>query len=198
MKNTYLKPAPLIITAVGIAVLVVALVTASHHKAPFVPSHPVSTVPASGLPQAADTTPSAADGASVCYILNKPTNGGGKDIAYLKLTSTDGTNATGEFGTALDGKDALHGTIIGTMTADSNGVVTLDGQYSANGEGMNSVVEQKIQLTQSQAQIGYGELAQNSKGIYAYKDPSAVTYSLSLPSVSCAQYDTLKAATGTK
>jgi hypothetical protein len=48
----------------------------------------------------------------------------------------------------------------------------------------------------TQAQIGYGENKKNADGSYSYIDTSKVTYSLSLPSVDCAQYDTLKAATG--
>jgi hypothetical protein len=200
MKNKYLTPAPLIITAIAVVALTIILIHASHSTEPFVPSHPVVTSQAvptdDAIPVPAAATPTAA--ASVCYILNKPTSDGGRDIAYLKATSSDGTNVTGELGTALEGKDALSGTFVGTLSSNSDGSVTLDAQYSATGEGMNNIVEQKILLTQSQAQVGYGAMKLNSDGTYVYSDPSAITYSLTLPSVDCTEYDSLKAATETK
>ncbi len=53
-------------------------------------------------------------------------------------------------------------------------------------------------MTEAQAQIGYGELKTDADGTYSYVDPTKVTYSLTLPSVDCTQYDSLKAATGVK
>jgi hypothetical protein len=180
-KNT-VKTVPLIITIVAVVGIAALLINAS--------KHPVPT---------ADTTASSSASNSLCYVLNAPSQGGnGNDTAYLKLTSSDGgQTVTGELGTALAEKDAMTGTLQGTVTASSdNSSATFDGQYINMGEGMSNVNEQMIQLTEQGAQIGYGDMAQNADGTYSYKDKSAITYSLTIPSVDCTQYDSLKAAAG--
>jgi hypothetical protein len=190
MKNNAVRPISFIITAMGIILVIIAVVYAEHHPMPFIPTPPPIT-----------PTPASTQDAysSVCYILNKPTADGGRDFAYLKVSSSDGIHITGEFGTALDGKDKIDGTLIGTASANSaTQTVLFDGQYSNTGEGMNNVVEQMIKLNENQAQIGYGDMKANANGTYSYIDPSKVTYSLTLPSVDCTQYDALVTATETK
>jgi hypothetical protein len=172
------NPISLIITVVAIVIIVILLVKAKREQ------------------QAANAVAQSAQSeASLCYLLNKPASGtSGNDVAYLKVDSVDGGNTiTGEFGTHLAGKDAISGTIEGTVT-DNNNVALFDGTYASEGEGNTTVQEQLIELSETEADIGYGDMTQNLDGSYSYKDKSAVAYSLALPAVDCNQYQSLKAA----
>ncbi len=165
MKNNIVRPIPLTVTIVAVVGIAALLINAHRH------------------PVAAPVAATADQNQSLCYILNKPTASGHNDIAYLKLTSSDGgAHTTGELGIALAEKDSMHGTLTGTVTASAdNATAVFDGQYVNSGEGMNNVNEQMIKLDNDQAMIGYGA-------------PGAVTYSLAIPSADCAQYDQLKTA----
>ena len=177
MNNNTIRPVPLVITGLALVAISALLINAHRHLA-------------------VDTTQTAtADAHSVCYILNKPTSSGHNDIAYLKLTSADsGQHATGELGVALAEKDTVQGTLSGTVVGNTDGSAVFDGQYTNTGEGVDNVSEQMIHLDENQATLGYGDMVKNGDGTYGYKDTSAVTYSLALPSVDCAQYDSLKTA----
>lgn len=172
-----IKPITLIVTAIALVLIVTALLSAKRHMA--------------NAPVAADATQDAPS--SVCYYLNNPT-ANGNDVASLKLTTTDGQNATGQFNVALAQKDASTGMLTGVITVTDSSSAVFDGHYVNSQEGMNTTTEQMIKLDQQQAQIGYGEMVQNAAGGYDYKDKSGVTYSLSIPRVDCAQFDGLVAA----
>ena len=164
--------------------IVAALIYSNRHplEAPFIPAGK-SMADISATTPLPDLTPAAAPAqtipASVCYLLDTPAASGGKNVVYLKMTSTDGQNATGELGTFLDQKDGMTGTLSGTLSAGSAaGDVVFDGQYSNMAEGVSNVTEQTIEMTETQAEVSYG------------------TSALTLPAVDCGQYDSLKAATG--
>jgi hypothetical protein len=177
MKNTFPSTPALIIT--GVAIIALATVVIHFKKQ-----------------QQAAVTASASTPASLCYILNAPTASGYNDVAYLKVTTRDGgRHITGELGTFLSQKDRKSGTLTGSIT-NVGGNAVFDGQYTNMAEGMNATDEQLIRLNDTQAQIGYGENKKNADGSYSYIDKSKVVYSLSLPVVDCARYDTMKAATG--
>jgi len=178
MENTTIRRVPLIITVVAMVAIVALLIQAKRHPV-IAPSAPTAT-----------TT----DGTTLCYALNKPTASGYNDIAYVKITSTDGgQHVSGELGTFLAEKDGMHGTIGGSVTSDGTSAI-FKGQYISTGEGVNTISEQMIKLDQTQAQLGYGEMIKNTDGSYSYKNPATVTYSLTIPRVDCAQYDSLKTA----
>lgn len=181
MDNKKPKTISLIITGVALAAIVILLIFAKKQQAAN-----------SNTQQQAAAT--AATPVSICYVLNKPAASSSyHDAGYLKITTSDGGKTiTGELGTRPAEKDAVSGTITGTI-AEDNGAALFTGTYAAMGEGMKSVQDQLIRLDETQAQIGFGEQVENKDGSYSYKDKTKVTYSYALPAVDCAQYDTLKA-----
>ncbi|MEO5646029.1 MAG: hypothetical protein ABIO57_03095 [Candidatus Paceibacterota bacterium] len=184
MENNKIKPISLIITGVVLVAFIALFVSAKKHQQQ---AATVATQP--------DVTTSAP--ASLCFVLNKKTNSTSNDVAYLKLTTSDGgQNITGELGTYLAEKDGKKGTLSGSASADKDGNAIFDGQYANSAEGMNNIDEQLIKIDGTQAIVGYGEMQQAKDGTYDYKDKAKVTYSLAIPTVDCAQYDALKTAAG--
>lgn len=181
MDNKKPKTISLIITGVALVAIVILLIFAKKQQ--------VANNNAQ-QPAVTATTP-----VSICYVLNKPAaSSSDHDAGYLKITTSDGgKTVTGELGTRPAEKDAVSGTITGTI-AEDNGAALFTGTYTAMGEGMKSVQDQLIRFDETQAQIGFGEQVENKDGSYSYKDKTKVTYSYALPAVDCAQYDTLKAA----
>jgi hypothetical protein len=184
MENNKIKPISLIITGVVVVAFIAIFVMAKKQQE------------VANAPTPADTTASAP--ASLCYVLNKKSTGSKfNDVAFVKLNTTDGgQTVTGELGTYLAEKDGMKGTLSGTVNADATGAAVFDGQYANSAEGMNNINEQLIKFDTDTAQIGYGEMVAAADGTYDYKDKTKVTYSLSIPSVDCAQYDALKTAAG--
>ncbi len=160
----------LVITGLALAAIIVLLISAKHRMG------------AAGI---SGTATNQDQPASVCYALHNET-AGGTDTATLKLTTTDGEHATGQFNVALAQKDASTGVLDGVISITGPSTALFDGHYVNMQEGMNNTSEQLIKLDQNEAQIGYGEMVQNADGGYDYKDKSAVMYSLSLPRVDCA------------
>lgn len=180
MKSEKIQLASLIITGIGIVVIVGAIIWSNHHLSRFVPTPP----PASTSTTVSQTPPASADQSiSICYALNSNGNN-----ATLEITTTDGQHASGTLNVALAEKDASKGTLNGTLTPTAdNSSALFDGQYVNNQEGMNNSTEQRIELDQTEAKIGYGEMVKNTDGSYGYKDPSTINYSLSIPRVACQQ-----------
>jgi hypothetical protein len=179
MENNKIKPIPLIITIVAVIAFAAVLIIAKKQQV---------AAPVADVPQAQES--------SLCYTLNKKTNSSSNDVAFLKLTSSDGgVTVTGELATYPAEKDAMKGTLSGTVKSD-NGIAVFDGTYVNSAEGMDNVDQRLIRLDDTQAQVGYGETVKSEDGTYVYKDPSKVDYSFSIPAVDCAQYASLKAAAG--
>lgn len=149
-----------------------------HHLTRFTPTPPPSNVQASSV--------------SLCYYLDQAGASGAHDKAYLKMTITN-NNVHGELGTALAQKDSINGTLVGTITEGTANDYILDAQYMNTGEGMNNTNEQLIHFNSTSAELGYGEMKEDSNGSFSYQDKSQVTYALSLPRVDCTQYQELKA-----
>jgi hypothetical protein len=129
-------------------------------------------VPSAAAP-AADQTAN-----SLCYVLNAPASSGtGIDTAYLQMTSADGgQTVTGELGAHLAGTTAVQGTIQGTVTSGADQTTaSFDGQFSP---AAGAPTDQPIQLDATEATLSLGGNA------------------VSIPSVDCTQYDSLKAAAG--
>ncbi len=184
MENNKIKPISLIITGVVIIAFVALFVSAKKHQQ-------------EAAINAAQSDISISTPASLCFVLNKKTTSGSSDVAYLKLTTSDGgQNISGELGTYLAEKDGMKGTLTGSASADASGNAIFDGQYVNSGEGMNNSNEQLIKLDGTQAQLGYGDFIRTKNGSYQYKDKTKVVYSLAIPSVDCAQYDALKTVSG--
>jgi hypothetical protein len=129
--------------------------------------------------------------AMLCFFSSIKTADGYADTYYLKLSIQRG-KATGELATLPAEKDAMRGTLVGNII-DQNGETYFDGTYSNMAEGMTNVDERMIKLGDTEAAIGYGETMQNADGSYGYKDKNDLNYSLTIPKVDCAQYESLKA-----
>jgi len=126
------------------------------------------------------------DSQMLCYYSSTPTASGFNDVYSLKL-STDGTTVTGELATAPAEKDKMNGTLDGVLISNGEEVL-FSGTYANSAEGMDTIDQKMIKLTENNAMIGYGEMKLEADGSYSYANPDQIDYSLSLPRVDCASY----------
>ena len=107
-----------------------------------------------------------------------------KDTLRLML---DGENATGELNLLPAEKDSLVGKFEGTVGAVDKVAMarTANLLWDTQGEGMNTKQELRIVFGEGTAYIGFGEMTDRGDGVYVYKDPAKIDFSLSLTDVSC-------------
>lgn len=140
------------------------------------------------LPNQSDlATPVVSGTEAVCYYSRTETATGLYDVYALKLNVDDAGAATGELVTLPAEKDAMRGTLSGSLNPIGEEYI-FKGLYRNSAEGMNNTDERIIRLAYEKASIGYGEMKENADGIYSYANPSQIDYSLSIPRIDCAQY----------
>jgi len=125
--------------------------------------------------------------AVLCYYSSTPTASGFNDVYSLKLTVV-GDTATGELATVPAEKDRMKGTLEGVIIPSTEEEYLFAGKYMNSAEGMTNTDDRMIKLSATDAKIGYGETVQNPDGTYSYKDSNNLNYSLAIPRVDCAQY----------
>lgn len=124
---------------------------------------------------------------AACFYSEVTGSQGLKDISYLRLSGDRGM-VTGDLGTLPAEKDAMRGTLTGTIT-DDGAWSMLDAAYTYQAEGMTATEERSIRFDATHAEIAYGEMIDAGDGTWVYKDPSSISYSLSIPRVACTDYD---------
>lgn len=130
------------------------------------------------------TTPVA-----LCFGMFTPANQRGFSDAYtlhMLLDNEKGT-ASGELKFMPGEKDSKVGSFTGNVSAVDKSMMarTINAIWNTAAEGMNAKEELKIIFGEGTASIGTGEMVERDDGIYAYKDPSKLNYSLNLSDVAC-------------
>jgi len=93
-------------------------------------------------------------------------------------------------------KDALVGKFSGNVVLDNKMTWNDLGEFIWNteGESMTARQELKILFTAGvhkgdSAKIGFGEMTLREDGVYVYKDPENIDYSLAIPKISCEEFN---------
>lgn len=112
-------------------------------------------------------------------------------FSFLRAT-INGTDVEGDYENYPAEKDAMYGDFTGNVNIDPNsGAYLLTTMYSYSAEGMENTEEKYFILNTDQAYVGYGEMLEQTDGVYMYNDPTMVDFSFTIPMVSCEKYDEL-------
>ena len=108
--------------------------------------------------------------------------------AYTLRMDLNGENVKGELNLLPAEKDKKTGEIEGTVSAVDKTMMarTASLWWYASAEGMNVKEELKVIFGEGTANVGMGEMVDRGDGVYVYKDPKNISYSLSLTDVACA------------
>ncbi|MBS3913463.1 MAG: hypothetical protein KG003_03120 [Bacteroidetes bacterium] len=103
----------------------------------------------------------------------------------------NGDKVNGELKFLPAEKDSKLGKFEGTVTevdeAGSPKIVSAIWEVFA--EGTSNKEELRIMLGEGKASIGFGEIVVRGDGVYGYKDPSKIAYSLDLVTIPCGDID---------
>ena len=107
----------------------------------------------------------------------------------LERKGLEGEKVSGELRLLPAETDALVGKFEGTVSAVDKAVMsrTADLVWETEGEGMTAKQEMRIIFELMIAKLGFGEMILSEDGVYEYKDPAKVDYSLQLGAISCAE-----------
>ncbi len=116
----------------------------------------------------------------------KPNERGFYDVDTLRMT-LDGEKATGELKLLPAEKDSKVGKFKGTVSAVDKIMMgrRMELWWDTLAEGMNTTEELKINFGEGTASIGFGEMINRGDGVYVYKDPANIHYTLDLTDISC-------------
>lgn len=141
-----------------------------------------AVAPAVVPPIVTDTTP-----LELCFAkFGVPDKNGSADKYTLRLI-LNGEQATGELNFLPAEKDRKTGEFEGTVGPVDKVMMarTADLWWFTFAEGMNIKEELKIIFGESMASVGFGEMIDRGDGVYVYKDPKNISYTLDLTKVSC-------------
>ena len=95
---------------------------------------------------------------------------------------------TGEFNWLPAEKDKKTGTFTGTiLPIDQNSTLrVINSLWNTQAEGVTNTEELEINLNDTTANPGFGEMKDRGDGVYVYADPTKVDYSLNLSKIDCA------------
>ncbi|MBU0999004.1 hypothetical protein KKG24_01700 [Patescibacteria group bacterium] len=118
-----------------------------------------------------------------------PNNNGYYDKYTLRMI-LNGEKVTGELNFLPAEKDSKTGEIEGTVGEKdaTTKVRTADLWWFNFAEGMSAQEQVKIIFNENTANIGFGEVVDRGDGIYVYKDPQNIAYTLNLAVVSCLDF----------
>jgi hypothetical protein len=144
---------------------------------------PLATAPVSnGAP-----TTSAPLPVELCFAkFGEPNERGFYDADTLRMTLA-GEKVTGELDLLPAEKDSKTGTFDGTVGPVDPTMMARKAQvwWRTTAEGMNTTEELRIIFGEGTASIGMGEMTDRGDGVYVYKDPENISYTLELSDVSC-------------
>ncbi len=122
-----------------------------------------------------------------CYAsFGTPDKNGYYDINTLRII-LDGEKARGELNTLPGGKDSMTGEFEGTVSApdDEGGARTANLWWYSLSEGTFVKGELKIIFDNQKASVGFGEMIDRGDGVYVYKNPENLSYSLNISKITC-------------
>jgi len=110
---------------------------------------------------------------------------------YTLKMFVDKGNAKGELKFIPAEKDSKLGSFVGNVSnVDKNAVARkVDAVWDTFAEGMNTKEEVKILFGEGVAYVGFGEMVDDGHGVYVYKDPENIKYSLQLSDIPCGDVD---------
>lgn len=123
----------------------------------------------------------------LCFAkFGTPNNDGLYDKYTLRLM-LDGEKATGELNFLPAEKDKKIGEFKGTVGPVDKKMMarTADLWWFTFAEGMNTEEQLRIIFGEGTASVGFGEMVDRGDGVYVYKDPNNLSYTLNLTDVSC-------------
>ena len=127
----------------------------------------------------------------LCFAEFGEPNERGLSDRYTLRMSIDNEKDTvaGELNFFPAEKDSKFGKFDGTVTeVDKIAMArTVNAWWSAQAEGMENKEELKIIFGEGTASVGFGEMVDNGDGVYVYKDPENIFYTLELNDVSCGE-----------
>ncbi len=129
---------------------------------------------------------SDATGTQFCFYRKTPASGGLSDVAWLTMHIKD-SDVTGEFHNIPAEKDKKTGPFAGTVgPVDKFAMArTASVWWEASAEGVTNKEELSIMFGEGTANIGFGEMVDRGDGLYVYKDPTNLNYSLDLSDITC-------------
>lgn len=133
----------------------------------------------------------APKGIDLCFVKYGNTNSNGFSDKFVLKMNLIGDKATGELNLIPAEKDSKVGKFEGTVGPVDPYLMgrKMDLWWDTKAEGMNTKEELSIIFGEGTASIGFGEMVDRGDGVYIYKDPQNISYSLDLTDVSCGDID---------
>jgi len=122
----------------------------------------------------------------MCFYQETKTPRGLYDISWVKM-SILGNNVSGEFRYLPAEKDSKIGTFEGTVgEVDKQSMSrTAIVWWDTLAEGIKNREQLQIKFGEGTAVAGFGEMIQQSEGVYIYKDIDTLTYGQNMTDISC-------------
>ena len=122
----------------------------------------------------------------LCFYGETKTMNGLADVSLVTM-SLLGNSVSGELQTLPAEKDSKVGSFSGTVSAvDKTSMArTIEALWNTTGEGMQAQEQLKVVFGEGTVQAGFGEMVDNGKGIYEYKDPTKITYGQIMTDIDC-------------
>lgn len=130
-------------------------------------------------------------GIDLCFVKYGTTNSKGFSDKFVLKMNLEGEKAIGELNLIPAEKDSKIGKFEGTVGAVDPYLMgrKMDLWWDTKAEGMNVKEELSIIFGEGTASIGFGEMVDRGDGVYIYKDPQNISYSLNLTDVACGDID---------
>lgn len=122
----------------------------------------------------------------MCFYQETKTSRGLYDVSWVKMSILD-NSVSGEFRYLPAEKDSKIGTFEGTVgEVDKQSMSrTALVWWNTFAEGIKNREQLQIKFGEGTAIAGFGEMVQQSEGVYIYKDINTLTYSQNMIDVSC-------------
>lgn len=123
---------------------------------------------------------------SLCFY-KKDVSPNGPVGKYTLRMNLAGDKVDGELKFLPAEKDSKVGKFSGSVSALDQTLMgrRISAMWDTMAEGMNTTEELKIIFGEGTANVGFGEMTDRGDGVYVYKNPEAITYSLDLSDVAC-------------
>ncbi len=123
---------------------------------------------------------------SLCFY-KKDVSPNGPVGRYTLRMNLAGDKVDGELKFLPAEKDSKVGKFAGSVSALDQMLMgrRISAMWDTIGEGMEVTEELKIIFGEGTASIGFGEMSDRGDGVYVYKNPEAITYSLDMSDVAC-------------
>ncbi|MDQ5954418.1 MAG: hypothetical protein QG583_346 [Patescibacteria group bacterium] len=123
---------------------------------------------------------------SLCFY-KKDISPNGPIGKYTLRMNLAGDKVDGELKFLPAEKDFKVGKFVGSVSKLDQMLMgrRISAMWDTMAEGMNTTEELKIIFGEGTADVGFGEMSDRGDGVYVYKNPEAITYSLDMSDVAC-------------